>query len=233
MIQNRLAALRKLMKKHKIEAYLVPSTDAHQSEYVPALWQRRPWISGFTGSAGDVLILETQAGLWTDSRYFLQAEQQLRGTGIDLYKLGVPGEPTLLQFIKKSLEAGMSVGVDPKLHSYKEMKQWQNELGERGIKIKFIEDNLVDNLWEDQPGLPSDDIIVWEDKFSGENVESKLSRIREQMKEEGIVAHVISTLDAIAWTFNIRGHDVDYNPVVIANAIITEDKALLFVNKKK
>jgi Xaa-Pro aminopeptidase len=233
MIPQPLDALRSLMKKNKIHAYWIPGTDAHQSEYVPALWRRRQWISQFDGSAGDVLILEKEAGLWTDSRYFIQAEQQLQGTGITLYKMGVSGTPSLLEFIKDKLKNGQYLGLDPKLHSYGEAQLIEKELSERGLKIKYMENNLIDALWEDQPSLPDAEIMAWPDEFSGESVESKLNRIRKAMEKENVTAHVLTTLDAIAWTFNIRSSDVDYNPVVISNAIITEKSALLFVNKKK
>ena len=233
MIKKRLSALRKLMVKYKLDAYIIPSTDPHQSEYVPALWQRRAWISGFDGSAGDVVVLKDQAGLWTDSRYFLQAEEQLKDTGIDLYKIGVPGVPSMLEFLKTTLKSGQTVGIDPKLHAHGEVTKMQADLKSRGISLKPVEDNLVDEIWEDRPGLPEEPLFVWEAKFAGESVESKLNRIRAKMKEENVFAHVLTMLDTIAWTFNLRSKDVDYNPVFISYAIITQEKALLFVNKKK
>ena len=233
MIAERLQKLRNLMRKEKIQAYVIPSTDAHASEYVPAVWQRRAWISGFDGSAGDVIVTLDKAGLWTDSRYFLQAEAQLKGTGIDLYKIGVPGMPDMLQFLKQELKAGEAVGIDPKVISYRQAARWLKELGSSGIKIKFIEENLIDAIWDDQPEMPLEPIMVWEEKYAGESVQSKLERIRQKMAEEGVQTHVLTMLDAIAWTFNIRSKDVDYNPVAIAYAIITQDEAELFVHKKK
>lgn len=221
------------MAKHKLDAYLIPSTDPHQSEYVPALWQRRAWISGFDGSAGDVVVLKDQAGLWTDSRYFLQAEQQLAGSGIDLYKIGLPGVPEILEFLRDNLKAGQTVGIDPRLHAHQEAMKMQKELESRGIILKAVEDNLVDEIWENRPPLPDDPLFVWDDKYAGESVESKLGRIREKMQAENVYAHVLTMLDTIAWTFNLRSNDVDYNPVFISYAIITMDNALLFVNKKK
>ncbi|WP_456407408.1 aminopeptidase P family protein [Caldithrix abyssi] len=233
MIKERINKLRELMRKNKIDAYVVLSTDPHASEYVPALWQRRAWLSGFDGSAGDVVVTMKKAGLWTDSRYFLQAEQQLQGTGIDLYKAGLPETPDMLTFLKQELNEGQTVGIDPRVISYQQASQWQKELALRKIKMKFLEENLVDALWEDQPEMPQDPIMVWEDKYAGESVESKLARIRQKMAEKGCQTHVLTQLDAIAWTFNIRSRDVDYNPVVIAYAVITEDEAELFVHKKK
>ncbi|MHB2155271.1 aminopeptidase P family protein [Calditrichota bacterium GD2] len=233
MINERINKLRELMRKNKIDAYVVLSTDPHASEYVPALWQRRAWLSGFDGSAGDVVVTMKKAGLWTDSRYFLQAEQQLQDTGIDLYKAGLPETPDMLTFLKQELNEGQTVGIDPRVISYQQASQWQKELALRKIKMKFLEENLVDALWEDQPEMPQDPIMVWEDKYAGESVESKLARIRQKMAEKGCQTHVLTQLDAIAWTFNIRSRDVDYNPVVIAYAVITEDEAELFVHKKK
>lgn len=232
-ISERITALRLLMKKHKIDAYIVPSTDPHQSEYVPALWQRRKWISGFTGSAGDMIVTKEQAGLWTDSRYFLQAEEQLRDSGIDLYKIGVAGVPTMIDFLKNNLEKGQTVAIDPRLQTHQQAEQWKAELSDHGLKLNYPDDNLIDRIWKDQPELPDSPIMVWEDKYAGESVESKLQRIREKMEAEGVDVHVLSTLDAIAWTFNIRSWDVDYNPLVISYAIITRDDAELCVSKKK
>jgi len=233
MIKQRIQKLRELMQKQRIDAYVIPSTDPHGSEYVPALWQRRAWISGFDGSAGDVIVTMEKAGLWTDSRYFLQAEQQLAGTGIDLFKIGLPETPDMLTFLKQELQPGQVVGIDPRVMSFEQVGQWQKELALKKIKMKFLEENLIDLLWEDQPEMPLDPIIVWEDKYAGESVESKLQRIRQKMNETGCQTHVLTTLDAIAWTFNIRSRDVDFNPVVIAYAIITQEEAELFVHKKK
>ncbi len=233
MVTDRLQKLRALMKKHKVQAYVVPSTDPHASEYVPAIWQRRAWLSGFDGSAGDVIVTTTRAGLWTDSRYFLQAEMQLKDTGIELFKMGVPGVPDMIAFLKQELKPGDAVGVDPRLFSYQQARQWSEKLSAHGIELKFIEENLVDQIWEDQPTMPLDPVMVWEDKYAGESVESKLQRIRQKMQDAGCEVHVLTTLDSIAWTFNIRSRDVEFNPVAIAYAVITMDTAELFLHKKK
>lgn len=233
MIKKRLAELRKLMKNFKIDAYIIPSTDAHQSEYVPALWRRRSWISGFDGSAGDVVVTMDKAGLWTDSRYFLQAEQQLKGSSIELFKMGLPETPSMKGFLKTELNSGQSAGIDPCVLSHNEAAAFMAELAGKKIKLKFIEQNLVDPLWKDQPVLPTDPIMPWDKKYAGESVESKLERIREKMAEEDVDAHVLTMLDAIAWTFNMRSKDVDFNPVVISYAIITPKKAELFTNLEK
>lgn len=233
MVKERLEKLRTLMKEHDIHAYLIPSTDPHQSEYVPKMWQRRQWLTGFTGSAGDVVVTLNKAGLWTDSRYFLQAEEELEGSGIILFKIGLPDTPSIPDWIKSELEDGDTVGIDPRLFSYQEARKLGKELGEKYINLESIEKNLVDEIWEDQPDFPLDPIRPHELKYSGESVESKLTRLRGKMAEKGADAHVISTLDAIAWLFNIRGQDVEFNPVVIAYALVTRDGAALFTRREK
>ena len=233
MIKERVNALRKLMKKNKLDAYIIPSTDPHQSEYVPALWQRRAWFSGFNGSAGDVIVTKDKAGLWTDSRYFLQAEEQLKDSGIKLYKIGNPDFPDMVQFLKDELQAGENVGIDPRLLAYSEAQKMEIELAAKDINLQLVEENLVDLLWEDQPELPDEAIFILEEKYAGESAQSKLARIRARMAAEGADVHVLTTLDAIAWTFNIRSTDVDFNPVAIAYALITDEKAELFINLKK
>ena len=233
MIKKRMEALRSLMKKNKIKAYLVPSTDPHQSEYVPVMWERRKWLSGFIGSAGDLAITLKKTGLWTDSRYFLQAEQQLQGSGIDLFKIGIPGVPTIPQWLKKELKAEDKVGFDPRLFSYNETQKLKSFLKEWRIKLTPIEKNLIDNIWQDQPPFPKKQIKPHPKKYAGRSIEEKLEMLRQQMKEEKVKAHILTTLDSIAWVFNIRGTDVEFNPVVIAYAIITPKKAMLFTDMEK
>lgn len=233
MSAKRIDQLRGLMKKYKLDAYIIPSTDAHQSEYVPALWQRRAWISGFDGSAGDVVVTKDKAGLWTDSRYFLQAEAQLAGSGIELFKIGQPETVSIHEFLKNELKTGAVVGIDPSLHAHNEALNLQKALALKGISLKYVEENLVDELWKDRPGLPEEPIMIWDEKYAGETAESKLQRIREKMAAEGAQVHVLTMLDAIAWTFNIRSKDVDYIPVAIAYAIITAEKAEIFTNLQK
>jgi len=233
MISRKLSQLRRLMKKYKIDAYLIPGTDAHQSEYVPALWQRRQWISGFSGSAGDVAVTAEKAGLWTDSRYFLQAEEQLQDSGIDLYKIGQPETISINRFLLNELKEGQTVGIDPRLQAHSEAVAMQKELAVKKIRLKYIEENLVDELWDNQPELPEAPLFIRDEKFSGESAQSKLQRIRQKMQEQNAEVHVLTMLDAIAWTFNIRSSDVEYNPVVIAYAVITQEKAELFCSLKK
>lgn len=233
MIAKRLENLRKLMTKNNIHAYIIPGTDPHMSEYLPDLWKRREWISGFNGSAGDVVVTLKEAGLWTDSRYFLQADIQLKNSGITLFKMGEPTTPDMFLWIKETLNKGESVGIDPKLLTITQKQSILKLFKYKKIKLKEIEENLVDTLWEDQPSLPLHPIEIMEDAFSGENVSSKLERVRKKMVSAGAENLIISTLDSIAWLFNIRSCDISYNPMVISYAIITKTTAKLFINKKK
>ena len=217
MIKKRMENLRKLMKENNIQAYIIPSTDPHQSEYIPSIWKRREWISGFTGSAGDLVVTTNKAGLWTDSRYFLQAEQELKGTGIKLFKIRLPETPNMFSWIKDELNKNDIVGIDPKLLSYNTVSALKSLLKNKDIEIKSIEENLVDLIWEDKPEFPMGKIKVHDLKYSGESVKNKLNRIRKKMDEMEVDTHVITSLDAIAWPFNIRCTDVDFNPVLISH----------------
>jgi Xaa-Pro aminopeptidase len=230
---DKLKALRRLMRKHRVQAYLVPSTDPHQSEYVPEFWKRRQFITGFTGSAGDALVTLDEAGLWTDSRYFLQAERELRGSGFTLFRWGMPGVPAWQEWAAKELKPGQALGLDPKLISHREFVKLEKELKRRGILLRTVEKNLVDVLWTHKPGPPAAGISLHEKKYAGESVRSKLKRLRQKMAEEGAEAHVLTQLDAIAWLFNIRGSDVEFNPVAIASALVTRKRAALFIDKEK
>jgi Xaa-Pro aminopeptidase len=232
-IKLRIAALRRLMKAHRIEAYIVPSTDAHQSEYVPTFWRRREWISGFTGSAGEVVVTMQKAALWTDGRYFLQAEAQLAGSGISLMKLGVEGTPMIPVWLGKQLKKGQRVGVDPRLLGIGQYQKVKGDLADLGIELVGIEDNLIDELWTDRPAPPEGQIEAHPVIYSGERFKDKLKRVRKAMAEVKAEAHVVAALDCIAWQFNIRGSDVQHNPVVISYAIITRDRAVLFVDRNK
>ncbi len=231
--REKIEALRRLMEKNGVQAYLVPSTDAHNDEYVPECWRRRAFLSGFTGSAGDVVVTVHKAGLWTDGRYFLQAAQQLRGSGIKLYRVGEKGVPTIAEFLQTELSAKEKLGVDPRTISLQRADELERAVAERGARLKSISTNLVDAIWEDQPPLPRGEILPMGREFTGESIASKLRRIRKAMRERGVVAHLLTTLDAVAWTFNIRGQDIEYNPVVIAYALITLNDAILFVDRRK
>ncbi len=230
---QRLEALRKLMKKEKIDAYWIPSTDAHASEYLPKCWQRRQWISGFTGSAGEVVVTLDQAGLWTDFRYYIQATDQLEGSGIDLFKIGMPEVPSLEGWVADTLKKGQKLGVDPRLLSIDAARRVERKLKIKGIQLVFVHTNLVDKIWKDQPEPSKKAPRILAVKYTGENVASKLERVREKMKAVGAKAHVITSLDDIAWLLNMRGSDIEFNPLFISYLIITDTDARLFIDKAK
>ena len=231
--QTRLAALRRLMREHEIDAYVVPTADAHLNEYVPACWRRREWLSGFTGSAGDLVVTNKHALLWTDGRYFLQAEQQLAGSGIKLMRAGNSGVPMLDEYLRDNMKPGSKVGVDPHMFSMDAAESLRLELESGGVYLTFIDRNLVDDIWADAPDMPNAPIELVPRRRAGEVVSDKLSAIRSCMAERNADALVITTLDAIAWMFNLRGGDVEYNPVVIAYGIVTPNGATLFVDEAK
>ncbi len=230
---NRISTLRKLMKDHGVNAYLIPSSDPHQSEYVPEFWQRRKFISGFTGSAGDVVITQKKAGLWTDSRYFLQAEQELDKKVFTLFRMGMRDVPSIEDWLIKELKKGESLGIDPQVISRTSFVNLQKKLEEKGIGLKCIEKNLVDAVWEDRPESPKGKLEIHAENYSGESTTSKLKRLREKMTDTDIDSLVVTMLDSIAWLFNIRGSDVKYNPVNIAYGLVTAEGAMLFINKDK
>lgn len=232
-IKDRIGALRAKMRDAGVHAYLVPSADPHQSEYVPECWQRRPWISGFTGSAGDVLITAREAGLWTDGRYFLQATQELTGTGIKLFKMAQHGVPTILEYLERNLPPGGVFAIDPQTVSIRRARELEKAAKAAGGVLRSIDGNLVDSIRPDRPELPRAEIHTLPLQFAGENVPSKLALVRKEMRARKADAHFVSALDAVAWLFNIRGRDVPYNPVTIAYALVTEKEAILFIDPAK
>ena len=229
-VPAKLSALRAQMRNHGVDAYFVPSADPHQSEYAPPCWNRRTWLSGFGGSAGEVVVADKQAWLWTDGRYFLQAESQLDGSGIELMRQGVAGVPGVEQLLAQQLQAGQSVGVDPRVVTPARMARLRETLAHVEVELKLLDENLVDHIWVDQPAAPDSEIKPLAKRFTGESTASKLRRVRASMQKRAADAHVLTTLDAIAWLFNIRASDVQFNPVAVAYAIVTADSATLFTN---
>jgi Xaa-Pro aminopeptidase len=226
--RDKIAALRRLMAERGLAAYLVPSTDPHQSEYVPECWRRRAWASGFTGSAGDLLVTAREAGLWTDGRYFLQAEGQLHGSGIKLFRMGDPGVPTLHAFLAKTLKEGDLLGVDPATATIAEARRLEAAVKVVHAQVRFLGENFVDAVWSDRPQRPGLPIVAHPRKFAGETVVAKLKVVRAAMAERKAAALVVSVLDQVAWLYNIRGGDVQYNPVAIGYAVVTMKEAFLF-----
>ena len=230
---DKIQALRQLMAKHKLDAYYVPSVDPHQSEYVPACWLRRGWLSGFTGSMGDVLVTARKAGLWVDSRYWLQGEQQTGGSGMELHRLGAPGVPTLMNWAAANLKKGQTFGVDPQVMSMAAAEEFESVLGAAGVKVKYVADNLVDRLWTDRPAPSDAPVKAHGVQYTGETTAQKLKRVRAAMKEFGATAHVIGALDVIAWLFNIRSRDIEFTPVTIAYAVVTDRTATIYCDERK
>lgn len=211
---------------------MIPSSDNHQSEYVGDYFKSREFISGFNGSAGTVIVTKDEAGLWTDGRYFIQAESQLEGSTIKLFKMGQEGCPTTDEYLYKNIPEGGTLGFDGRVISAREGATLAEKLSKKGIKIEYQYD-LIDSIWPDRPALSDSKAFLLDVKYCGESFSSKLARLREKMSEKGTSTHVITTLDDIAWLFNIRGGDVKYNPVVLSYAVITLKEVYLFVDESK
>lgn len=231
-IPERIAALREAMKQHKIDAYIIPTSDPHMSEYPADCWKYREWISGFTGSAGTVIITADKAGLWTDSRYFLQASTQLEGTGTELFKMMLPETPTIPEFLTHELKEGQTVGLNGETYSLADARSLEKALAEKEIKLN-TNASLIDPIWKERPAIPEAPMFEMPVELSGKSTEDKLIDINKMLHKAGADCTILSALDEVAWTFNIRGTDVAYNPVVISYAFVSEKESVLFVNPKK
>ena len=231
-IPERIAALREAMKQHKIDAYIIPTSDPHMSEYPADCWKYREWISGFTGSAGTVIITADKAGLWTDSRYFLQASTQLEGTGIELFKMMLPETPTIPEFLTHELKEGQTVGLNGETYSLADARSLEKALAEKEIKLN-TNASLIDPIWKERPAIPEAPMFEMPIELSGKSTEDKLIDINKMLHKAGADCTILSALDEVAWTFNIRGTDVAYNPVVISYAFVSEKESVLFMNPKK
>lgn len=227
-----LEALRSAMRKHNVDAVIIPGTDPHQSEYVSDHWKFRDWISGFTGSNGTAVVTLGKAALWTDSRYFLQAESQLDGSGFELVKEKIPGEPTIQQWLAQNLSDDSLVAIDGRLFSIIEANRLENFCGENGFMLatNFYP---ADEIWADRPGIPAGKAYVHDVAYAGEDVDSKVSRTVDAVQQLGATSTFITSLDEIAWLFNLRGSDVDYTPVVISYAYISADERVIFIDGDK
>ena len=231
-IQKRIHALRSAMAQKGIDIYIIPTADFHHSEYVGDYFKFREYITGFTGSAGTAVFTSEKAGLWTDGRYFIQAEQQLAGSGIELYRSGEPGVPSIEEFLKKELQEGQVLGFDGRTISYEEGISYRQLAEQKHASVNFSQD-LASEIWADRPNLPSEPAFLLEDSYAGENIRSKLTRVRLKMKEYGCDTHILSSLDDIAWLFNIRGNDIAYCPLVLSYAIVYNDSVELFADTSK
>ncbi len=231
-VAERVAKLREQMAEKKMDAYVVPSADNHQSEYVGEHFKAREFITGFTGSAGTAVITQNEAGLWTDGRYFIQAEKELSGSGVKLFKMGEPGVPTVAQYLKDTLPANGTIGFDGRVISMGEGQEFAAIAAAKGGAVNYDCD-LIDEIWEDRPALSEEPAFTLEMKYAGESTQSKLARIREIMKEVGADVHTLATIDDICWILNIRGNDVEFFPLVLSYAVITMDKMDLYINETK
>ncbi len=231
-VDQRIAALRQQMKLYHIDAWIVPSSDPHQSEYVADHWKAREWISGFTGSAGIAVITHRHAGLWTDSRYFIQATQQLTHTEMVLHKQRVPYAPEHVDWLVNHLPQGATVGCNGWLFSVGEIQMLQKKLAQRHIRLDTTRD-LIAEIWTDRPPLPTEPVFEHELKYAGRTRAQKLEAVRKRMAQLGAQHYLITTLDDIAWLYNLRGRDVSCNPVFYAWALISVQDAHLFVGAQK
>jgi len=231
-IKERITALRKLMEDYNLDAYIINGTDPHLSEYLPGRWKTREWISGFTGSYGRVVVTRDNCLLWTDSRYFIQATDELKDTGILLMKERLPDSVAYEDWLCNKLEKGSVVGVDGKCISVSEAVNLESKLMESGI-ILNEEYDLFDIIWDDRPKMPSFPAYEHFNEFAGQTREEKLKSIREELLNAGAESTVISSLDDLAWTFNIRGNDIEYNPVVTGFGYIDQSRALIFISNNK
>ncbi len=231
-IDQRISALRQRMRSEGISAYILPSSDPHNSEYVADHWKSREWISGFTGSAGTVVVTLDHAGVWTDSRYFLQAEEELAQSEMVLHKMFNQFKPQYIEWLCENLDSGAIVGVDGQLFSIGAISSFEKLLNQSSLTLNTNLD-LIRGTWEDRPDIPINSVFVHEDKYTGSTRIQKINAIREEMANKGADSHLISTLDDIAWTFNLRGSDVDYNPVFVSYAIINKNNSVLFVDSQK
>jgi len=236
-ILERLSALRAEMKAQGLAVYVVPGNDPHASEYMASHWFEMQWISGFSGESGTMVVTLDRALLWTDSRYYLQAGIELKDSTIELMRESDIDCPKITEWLKENLKCQISnvksqIGVNPEMFSVNDFKDWKEQLAEAGIEIQSVD--LIKPIWtEGRPAIPQDKLYPYSEDFAGESVESKLARMREQLAKKKANAMIISALDEIAWLLNIRGNDVEYNPVVISYAVLEADKCTLFVDADK
>ena len=228
-ITERIARLRALMEERGIDAYVVPTSDYHDSEYVGEHFACRQYITGFTGSAGTAVITRTWAGLWTDGRYFVQAAAELEGSGVELMKMGQPEVMTMEEFLEQTLPVGATVGFDGRVISGKMGMALKERLEAKGISLN-VSEALVDEIWEDRPALSAEPVWVLEEQYAGQPAKEKIAQLRERMEQLGTQVHILTTLDDIVWLLNIRGGDIPCNPVVLSYAAVTMDELYFFVN---
>lgn len=228
---GRITALRTEMKRCGIDMYIVPTSDFHESEYVGDYFKTREYLTGFTGSAGTAVITMTQAGLWTDGRYFIQAEQQIDNSTVTLYRMGEEGVPTIKEYVEQNLVTGGCLGFDGQVVNAAAGEEYE-KIADRKQCCLAAEQDLVGAIWQDRPSLPRSKVFILEEKYAGESVDSKLKRVREKMREKQADVHILTSLCDIAWLFNIRSGDILHVPVVLSFAVITMEESIWFVHKE-
>mgnify|MGYP002589351552 FL=1 len=229
MIQERLKELRAQMQERGIDIYIVPTSDFHQSEYVGEYFKARKYMTGFTGSAGTAVITKEEAGLWTDGRYFIQAEKQLEGSTVKLFKMGEEGVPKVEEYVKDHLTEGSCIGFDGRVMDAKSGEKYAKMAEEKKAAL-YVKEDLVGNIWKDRPQLPANKVWILEDAYAGRSMADKIADVRIQMQKEGADIHILSSLYDIAWLLNLRGGDIDHVPVFLSFVSIEKEQILLFVN---
>ena len=231
MVNERLGKIRELMRERGVDAYVVPTSDFHESEYVGRHFACREYMTGFTGSAGTAVITADEAGLWTDGRYFVQAAKELEGSMVELRRMGQEGVPTILEYLAETVSAHGTVGFDGRVINEQLGERIEECLADKEVSVVYQED-LVGMIWQDRPALSAEPIWVLEEEYSGKSAAQKLEELRKTMEQEKATVHILTSVDDIAWLLNIRGNDVPCNPVVLSYMIITGEKALLFVQEE-
>ncbi len=226
----KIKALQNLLVEKGLDGWFMPGTDPHLSEYVSERWRENAWLTGFTGSRSLVVVTPDNAYIWVDSRYHVQADRELEGTNIHIFKSGLPGVPYTFKWIPDNFKEGSKLGIPGDIIPISQYKAMVDKF--KGIEIVTCDD-LIDEIWTDRPAIPDNPVIEHETCFAGETRKGKIDRIKEKMQEKRVDCHIVSALDDIAWTFNIRGADIAYNPVVYAYAAFTQDKTILFIDQKK
>lgn len=229
---EKIAQLRAKMEEVNVQAYIVPTSDPHMSEYNAVHYEARHWLTGFTGSAGTALVTQDDAKLWADGRYFIQAENQIKGSLFELMKLATPGFPSLVDFLTENLEAGDTVAINGEVVSQKQVEGYEKAFAKKGIKLA-VEHQLVSEIWENQPALPDAMAFLLDEKWSGRKTEDKIAALRENLEKNEEDYALIGRLDDVAWLYNIRGNDIEFNPVAYAYALVSQDEARLFVDLNK
>ena len=229
---GRLAALRAEMKKEGLTAFVIPTSDFHDTEYVADYFAARKYFSGFTGSAGTLVVLADKAALWTDGRYFIQAARELEGSGIELMKMGEEGTPTILEYLEQNLKAGDTVGFDGRTVSFNEARTWKRKLAAKDIAVESGKD-LVSRVWTDRPAMPESETFVYPQQYAGKTVSQKLADVRKVMEKEGALAHIITKIDEIIWLFNFRADDIPCFPAALSYALITPETANLYIDESR